>query len=272
MTTFRQTLGLFLAQDRRVQFMKAFLRSFGWLVGVSILSVGMAAQSTSASRYDDAIQAKVSHQLAGKKEFHNVQAAVEDGIVTLSGSVDLYQQKLDAARKIRKTENVQGVRNLIAVNGKSVTDADLEAQLDRKLYYDRLGLGNQFNFLTASVENGVATLNGEARTQTDRDSAVSLVNRTAGVKDVMSNIKVAPASNYDDDIRIRAMRAIYRDPVLSRYAIDPGKPIRIVVDGGTLSLYGVVSNSADKQIAGMRASQVFGAFRVQNNLEVAGKS
>lgn len=252
--------------------MKAFLRCFGWFVGVSILSAGMAAQTTSASRYDTAIQAKVSHQLASKKEFHNVQAAVEDGIVTLSGSVDLYQQKLDAAKKIRKTENVQGVRNLIAVNGKSVTDAELEAQLDRKLYYDRLGLGNQFNFLTASVEDGVATLNGEARTETDRDSAVALVNRTVGVKDVVSNIKVAPASNFDDDIRIRAMQAIYRDPFLGRYAIDPGKPIRIIVDRGNLSLYGVVSNSADKQIAGMRASQVFGAFRVQNNLEVAGKS
>jgi hyperosmotically inducible protein len=232
----------------------------------------MAAQSTSASRYDAAIQAKVSHQLASKKEFHNVQAAVEDGIVTLSGSVDLYQQKLDAARKIRKTENLQGVLNLITVNGKSVTDAGLELQLDRKLYYDRVGFGNQFNFLTASVDSGVATLNGEARTETDRDSAVALVDRTVGVKDVVNKIKVAPASNYDDELRVRAMQAIYRDPVLSRYAIDPGKPIRIVVDNGTLSLYGVVSNSADKQIAGMRASQVFGAFRVQNNLEVAGKS
>ena len=68
------------------------------------------------------------------------------------------------------------------------------------------------------------------------------------------------------------MRAIYRDPVLSRYAIDPAKPIRIVVDNGKLSLYGVVGSSMDKQVAGMRASQVFGAFSVQNNLEVAGKS
>ena len=272
MKTFRRNLGLFLAQDRRVHFMKALLRSLGWLVGLSILSAAMVAQTTSASRYDAAIQEKVAHQLASKKEFYNVQAAVDDGIVTLSGSVDLYQQKLDAARNIRKTQNLQGVRNLIAVNGKNVPDAQLTAQIDREMYYDRLGYGNQFNFLTADVENGVATLNGEARTETDRDSAVALVNRTAGVKDVVSNIKVAPASNYDDGLRLRAMQAIYRDPVLNRYAIDPGKPIRIVVDRGTLSLYGVVSSAADKQIAGMRAGEVFGAFHVQNNLEVAGKS
>jgi osmotically-inducible protein OsmY len=265
--------------------MKAFLRSLGWFVGVGVLSVSMLAQTTGAGRYDATIQSKVSQQLATKGEFHNVQATVEDGIVTLTGSVNLYQQKLDAAKKIRKTENVQGVRNLIAVDGKNVPDADLTAQLDRKLYYDRLGYGNQFNFVTASVEDGVATLNGETRTDVDRDSALALVtaapgakdvvnniNDAPGVKDVVNNIKVAPPSPFDDSIRLRAMRAIYRDPFLSHYAIDPAKPIRIVVDHGTLSLYGVVGSAAEKQVAGIRASQVSGAFTVQNNLEVAGKS
>jgi hyperosmotically inducible protein len=272
MKTFRRTLGLFLVSDRRVHFMKAFLRSFGWFVGVSVLGAVMVAQTTSASRYDSAIQAKVSQQFANKKEFHNVQAAVEDGIVTLSGNVDMYQQKLDAAKRIRKTENLQGVRNLIAVEGKNVPDAELTAQLDRKLYYDRMGYDNAFNFVTASVDNGVVTLNGETRTEVDRDSALWLARNTPGVKDVVNNTKVAPASFFDDEIRTRALRAIYRDPVLSRYAIDPAKPIRIVVDRGTLSLYGVVGNSMDKQVAGIRASQVFGAFSVHNNLEVAGKS
>ena len=272
MKTFRQTLGLILVGDRRINFMKAFLRSFVWFIGVSVLSASMVAQTTTASRYDISIQAKVTQKLAAKSEFHNVQAAVEDGIVTLSGRVDLYQQKLDAAKKIRKTENVQGVRNLIVVNGKSVPDAELAAQLDRKLYYDRMGYDIAFNFVTASVENGVVTLTGEIRTDVDRDSALALVDNTPGVKDVINNTKVAPVSNFDDDIRIHAMRAIYRDPVLSRYAIDPARPIRIVVDNGKLSLYGTVATSMDKQIAGIRAGQVFGAFSVQNNLEVEKKS
>jgi hyperosmotically inducible protein len=271
MKTFRRNLGLFLAGDRRVNFMKAFLRSFGWFVGVSVLSVSMFAQ-TSASRYDASIEAKVSQQLASKKEFHNVQAAVEDGIVTLTGNVDVYQQKLDAAKKVRKTQNVQGVHNLIVVNGKTVPDAQLTAQLDRKLYYDRMGYDIAFNFVTASVQDGVVTLNGETRTEVDRDSALALVDTTPGVKDVVDNAKVAPVSFFDDDIRIRALRTIYRDPALSRYAIDPARPIRIVVDHGKLSLYGVVDTKMDKQIAGIRASQVFGAFTVQNNLEVAKKS
>src|SRR6202521_3572106 len=145
MKTFRQKLGLFLVEDRRVHFMKTLLRSFGWLVGVSILSVAMAAQTTSASRYDATIQAKVSSRLASKNEFHNVQATVEDGIVTLSGSVDLYQQKLDAAKRVRKLDKVQGVRNLIAVSS-SAPDAEVQAKLERKLHYHRIGYDNQFNF------------------------------------------------------------------------------------------------------------------------------
>jgi osmotically-inducible protein OsmY len=248
--------------------MKRTLQVFASLLLVGLLSAGALAQTVSSARYDSAIQKKVSQQLQDRKEFRNVQASVEDGIVTLTGSVDLYQQKLDAARKVRKSDNVQGIRNLIAVSS-NVPDAQLAAQLQRKLYYDRIGYDNRFNYVAVSVEDGVATLSGATRTDIGRDSAMSIASTMPGVKDVVNNIRVLPTSIYDDDIRIRATRAIYRDSVLSRYAIDPAAPIRIVVDNGKLSLYGTVDNTMDKQIAGMRAGQVFGVFKVENNLVVA---
>ena len=89
---------------------------------------------------------------------------------------------------------------------------------------------------------------------------------------MVNNIAVAPVSIFDDRIRLSALRAIYRDPVLNRYAIDAALPIRIVVDNGKLTLYGTVLNTMDKQVAGIRASQIFGVFKVQNNLEVAKQS
>ena len=251
--------------------MKNILSAFVLLLAVSALSAGLAAQNIGAGRYDQAIAARVERQLSGQKEFRSLQAGVDDGIVTLTGSVDVYQQKLDAARKVRKLAQVQGVRNLIEVSS-NVPDAELAAQLDRKLYYDRIGYDNQFNYITASVKDGVATLSGETRTDVGRDSAVALANRMPGVKEVVNDVNVAPTSNFDDDIRLRALRAIYRDPVLGRYASDPAAPIRIVVSNGKLSLYGTVENTMDKNIAGIRAGQVFGAFQVENNLEVAKKS
>jgi osmotically-inducible protein OsmY len=240
-------------------------------LAVGILSASLMAQTSSAARYDGDIQARVAQQLAEKKEFRNLNAATEDGIVTLTGTVDLYQQKLDAAKKVRKMDKVAGVRNLIAVST-TVPDAVLTAQLDRKLYYDRIGYDNLFNFVTVSVKDGVATLNGETKSYPARDSAVAIVNRMPGVKDVVNNIAVAPTSIFDDEIRIRATRAIYRDSVLSRYAIDPAKPIRILVNNGHLTLEGTVANAMDKNVAGIRAGQVFGVFSVENNLEVAKKS
>ena len=246
--------------------MKINLKVLTSFLAVSVLSVGLAAQTTSA-RYDSDIQSRVTQQLAKKQEFRNLQAATEDGIVTLSGSVDLYQQKLDAAKKVRKLDKVQGVRNLVAVTS-SAPDAAVEAKLDRKLHYDRMGYDNQFNFVDVSVKDGVATLTGETYNDVGRDSALTLANTMPGVKDVVDNIKVSPVSGFDDRIRVSAMRAIYRDPVLGRYASDPALPIRIVVDNGKLSLYGTVATAMDKQIAGMRANQVFGVFSVENNLEV----
>jgi hyperosmotically inducible protein len=247
-------------------FMKTILRGMASFLAVGVLSVSLAAQTASA-RYDSDIQSRVSQQLTKKQEFRNLQASTEDGIVTLSGTVDLYQQKLDAAKKVRKLDKVQGVRNLIAVRS-SAPDAEVQAKLERKLHYDRMGYDNQFNFVDVSVKDGAATLTGATRNDMGRDSAVWIANNMPGVNDVVDNIEVLPVSGFDDRIRISAVRAIYRDPVLGRYASDPAKPIRIVVDNGNLTLYGTVATAMDKQIAGMRANQVFGVFSVQNNLAV----
>ena len=149
--------------------MKRFIKLLASLLALGVLSAGLAAQTTSASLNDSAIQARATQKLAAKQEFRNLRASAEDGIATLTGTVDLYQQKLDAAKAVRKLPNVQGVRNLIAVEGKNVPDADLTAQLDRKLYYDRIGYDNLFNYVAASVKDGVAVLNGETRTEFDRE-------------------------------------------------------------------------------------------------------
>ena len=83
--------------------MKNLGKALASLLLVGVLSVGVAAETASA-RYDRNIESRVSQELTKKKEFRNLQASVEDGIVTLTGSVDIYQQKLDAAKKVRKLD------------------------------------------------------------------------------------------------------------------------------------------------------------------------
>ncbi len=245
---------------------KSILSSF---LMVGLLSASLFAQTSSAGRYDATIQTSVAHKLADNQKFHNVKSSVEDGIVTLTGTVDLYQDKLDAAKSAKKQKNVQGVRNLIEVAGPVVTDEQLHELLAKKLYYDRVGwYDSAFNYYTLSVKNGVATIGGETYNDVGRDSALAIAYRMPGVKDVVNEIKVSQVSIFDDNLRARTARVLYRDSVLSRYASDPARPIRIIVDGGHVSLYGSVDSAMDKQIAGMRAGQVPGVFSVQNNLIV----
>ena len=251
---------------------KSFLKAVGALLTVGALSMVLVAQTPSAARYDSQIQTAVTHKLATKGQFRDVKSSVEDGIVTLTGTVDLYQHKLDAAKRARKTANVQGVRNLITVAGPNVPDTQLEQKLAQKLRYVRVGYDSAFDYFAVGVKDGVVTVEGHDRTGVGRDEALGEIANTPGVKDVVANISLEPASVFDDGLRIRAARALYRDPVLSKYALDPARPIRIIVENGHVTLYGSVASTMDKQIAGMRANQLFGAFSVQNNLVVDKKS
>lgn len=247
----------------------SFKKWAGSLLAVGLLSVTLVAETGAAARYDNQVQNTVTQKLASKKQFSNVKANVEDGIVTLTGTVDLYQRKLDAAKLARKTSNVQGVRNLIVVAGPNVPDAQLEQKLATKLTYVREGYDSTFDYFALGVKDGVVTVEGQDRTGVGRDEALAEIANMPGVKDVIENISIAPTSIYDDGLRLRALRAIYSDPVLSKYAMDPARPIRIIVDNGHVTLYGEVNSAMDKQVAGIRAGQLFGAFSVDNKLVVA---
>lgn len=240
-------------------------------LGVAVLAAALAmsaSASTATTAYDSNIRSAVAQKLASKPELRGVQASVEDAIVTLTGSVASYPDKLEAAKKA-KVDHVAGVRNLVEVNAPAISDADLQAKLQKSLAYDRADWGNVFNVLTVAVKDGVATVGGEVRTPVDKDSALAVVAHTKGVRDVIDQVKVAPLSGYDDSLRLRVARAIYGDSVLSRYGMDPQAPIRILVDNGHVGLYGVVDSQMDKTMAFLRASNAFGAFSVENHLQVA---
>jgi hyperosmotically inducible periplasmic protein len=249
-----------------------FFKTAGSILAVALLSATLVAQTTAATRYDNQIQETVTHKLAAKSQFGNVQSAVEDGVVTLTGTVDLYQRKLDAAKLARKTASVQGVRNLITVAGPNVGDEQLDQKLATKLRYVRVGYDIAFDYFALDVKDGVVTVEGQDRTGVGREEALAEIANMPGVKDVVSNITIEPTSIFDDGIRARTARAIYRDPVLSKYAADPARSIRIIVDNGHVTLYGSVASTMDKQLAGIRANQVFGAFSVENKLVVDRKS
>jgi hyperosmotically inducible protein len=126
-----------------------------------------------------------------------------------------------------------------------------------------------FDNLSYKVDpDGTVTLLGQVARPTLKSDAENVVKRIEGVERVVNNIEVLPTSMNDDQIRRAAYRAIYGNEVLSQYQMRAVPPIHIIVKNGHITLEGVVSRDMDKQIAGVQANTVHGAFSVTNNLVV----
>ena len=173
---------------------------------------------------------------------------------------------------------------------------DLIGQVRKELM--RMPYYGVFDFLVFSVNGPTVTLGGQVYNASIKKDAEREVKRISGVETVVNNIEVLPVSMFDDDVRWAAYRAIYHDSSLSRYLPGggwapqgrmwrfdrpfdgfgrgmrfPGQeplgnyPIHIIVKGGHIILEGVVGNQMDKNLAGMRARGVSGAFSVDNELQ-----
>jgi len=230
-----------------------------------------AQTAPAASPQDSQLQAQIQKSLNNSR-FNDVHVSVANGIVTLSGTVKLYADKEQAASKAHHVKKDAALRDEIQVAGPTVSDDVLYKKLSEKIAWDRIGYGTTpFNAIDIHVQNGVVTLTGHAYGPVDKDSALGLVKYYPGVKDVIDDVQVDPLSSFDDQSRMAEYRAIYGFSALSRYGSDPAKPIRITVINGTVILSGVVDSQTDKELAGMRANQVPGVFKVINNIKVAGQ-
>ena len=236
---------------------------------VSISNHSAASAQSSAS--DNNLRAEVMNKALNKSKFKGVQVAVQNGIVKLTGTVDVFDTKEDADKRVHRVKGVKAVDNEIEVAGPEIPDGQLQQKLVKAIQYDRVGYGTTpFNAISVNVQNGAVTLGGHAYGPVDADSAVAVAANTKGVKDVINEIQVDPVSPMDDRIRFAVFRSVYGFPSLNKYAIDPAKPIRISVQNRNVTLYGVVDSQADKDAANIRANSVPGVFHVTNDLQVAG--
>lgn len=126
-----------------------------------------------------------------------------------------------------------------------------------------------FDNLAFKLEGDTVTLYGQVVRPTTRKDAERRVAKFEGVERVINNIEVLPVSSFDDSIRYRAYRTIFRTGSLYRYAMGANPSIHIIVNRGNVTLEGVVSSQMDKQLAYMAARTVPGVFSVTNNLLVS---
>ena len=154
------------------------------------------------------------------------------------------------------------------------TKADLKAVHERLTHEVRHALMmlprySIFDILEFEI-TGVDTviLSGQVTRPSLKSDAESAVRSLEGVGTLVNKIDVLPISPDDDRIRIAVYRAIFSKTGLDRYFMRAVPPIHIIVKNGAITLMGIVATEMDKNVAGLAAREVPGAFGVTNNLKV----
>ena len=158
---------------------------------------------------------------------------------------------------------------LFAASGVAVETDSVAQRVRQELV--RLPYYSVFDNFTYRVDGSTVVLQGQVTRPTLKSGAERVVERIEGVTGVVNKIEVLPVSANDDRIRRAVYRAVYGNPVLSRYALQTVPPIHIVVQNGDVTLEGVVGGSMEKNIADVQTSGVAGVFSVVNNLRVEDK-
>lgn len=126
----------------------------------------------------------------------DINVDTEGGVVTLFGTVDSQQAKIDAEDEARKVDGVREVKNQLqvvpaaapsAVAGK---DSDVMDAVRR-----RLGQSTMLSDakLGVEVKNGVVRISGTVTSQVDRLTALTVARMTKGARRVVDDIKVVPS-------------------------------------------------------------------------------
>lgn len=127
-----------------------------------------------------------------------------------------------------------------------------------------------FDWVEGSVQNGVVTLRGWVVQPGRQDLIVDKIARIPGVQGIDEQIQVLPVSTQDNRLRVAAARALFLNSSFREYAAQGNPPIHIVVNRGTVALYGSVDDAQERRLAEALVRSRTPAVKVVNYLDADG--
>ena len=214
------------------------------------------------TKSDSQIQADVMNELKWEPRVSHeeIGVAVHLGVVTLSGHVPTYAEKMAAEKAAMRVGGVKGIAEEIKVNlsvPHKRDDTEIAEAVVRALDW-HVWTGDNFK---AKVQNGWVTLTGDAEYEYQRKAAANSVRFLAGVEGVTNNIKVNSGIDVSK-VKQQIEEAFVRDAEL-----EAGK-IEVSATDDKITLTGDVHSVFEKQAAGNAAWRAAGVNHVENNLEV----
>ena len=193
-------------------------------------------------------------------EPNEVGVQVDDGVVTLTGTVDSFTKKWAAERAAFRVDGVRAVANDLSVPSKSTrTDTDMAKDAADALARNTLVPVGQIDI---TVNNGKISLAGEVSWDYQRRAAEHSLRHLAGVRDVTNlvHIKPHPASAYD--VKQGIERALVRSAELD------ADRIHVFTENGSVRLTGTVRSWAERQAAADAAWRAPSVTSVTNEIDI----
>lgn len=254
------------------------------------LSIAGAADADPAK--DAWITAKVGLTMlgAGGVDSSTIEVDTLDGIVILQGEVALAADRTRASAIALDVEDVQGVRNLIAVvpvperESARATDEHIGREVHQAIASDPDLAGSAIE--VESVHGGIVFLAGHADSLAAHERALADAGEVDGVDRVASGIRSPDAlgdrhmweeggvelpgeqstlARFANDlwITVRAKVRLMREPGLSPFAVE------VNTEAGVVTLSGMVKTKTEVEQAESELMRIDGVVRVANYLQIA---
>jgi osmotically-inducible protein OsmY len=212
---------------------------------------------------DKGLQSNVLDELQWEPsiEAAEIGVAAHEGVVTLTGRVPTFSDKVTAERVAKRVHGVKAVANDIEVHLPSLgdhTDTDIAQAAVSALKWKPFVPEER---IKVSVSKGWVTLEGDVDWHYQRESAEEGVRHLLGVRGVVNQITVKPKASATD-VKVRIEAAFRRSAELDAEKVD------VETHNGKVTLRGHVRSWAERQEAERTAWSAPGVTHVNNLIAI----
>ncbi len=193
----------------------------------------------------------------------NINVDVKDNKIILSGTVPTMYDKDEAASEAHSVDENYMVVNNINVENEPVPDSTLTKEIMNKIQSNVFY--GVFDWLTVNCNDGMVTLGGWVHWPWLKNQYETEVEKVPGVKSIINNIRDTFGPG---ELGFRAARLIYNDPAFWGLQYSANPPIHIIVNNGSIFLFGKVYSDPQKYLAENLIDFHTDAISVENDLQV----